>query len=97
MNFHTTSEELNLILRIGDRGEEAYKQAGERHRAKMALVMDVTACHANGCRLRLRDFLEADDLNFYHDLLGIRRHINRETGKLEGVFLPRFAAPEGTP
>lgn len=26
-----------------------------------------------------------------HDMRGILRHINRETGKLENFFLPRFA------
>lgn len=90
MNFTTTSEELNFILRIGDRGEDTYKRFGERN-PKMTLVMDITACHCNGCPLRLQDLLEADDFNFLHDVVGIRKHINRQTGRLEGAFLPRFA------
>jgi hypothetical protein len=57
--------------------------------------MDVTACHSNGCPLKLEQLLEADDFNFSHDVFGIRRHIDRETGKLEGFFLPRFAKRDG--
>jgi hypothetical protein len=54
-------------------------------------AMDITACHLNGCPLRLRDLLNADDFNFAHDLFGINRHLNHETGKLEHCFRPRFA------
>lgn len=53
--------------------------------------MDISAVHAR-CPLRLADLLDADDFNFAHDLHGIRRHLNRQTGKLERFFLPRFAA-----
>jgi hypothetical protein len=54
-------------------------------------VMDITAVAANGCPLRLRDLLRADDFNFTHDVFGIRRHLNRETGHLENHFVPRYA------
>jgi len=53
--------------------------------------MDIEACHA-GCPLKLDALLAADDFNFSHDVMGIRRHLDRETGKLEDHFLPRFAA-----
>jgi hypothetical protein len=53
--------------------------------------MDITACHLNGCPLRLGELLGADDANFAHDVFGIRRHLNRETGKLEDCFCPRYA------
>lgn len=54
--------------------------------------MDLTACHANGCPLRLEELLGADDGNFGHDVFGIRRFINRSTGKVNQVFCPRYAA-----
>ena len=41
--------------------------------------------------LRLDDFLDADDENFAHDWIGIHNHMNRETGKCEDYFVPRFA------
>lgn len=53
--------------------------------------MNVTAIHCNGNRLRLIDLLEADDLNFVHDVFGIDRHIDRDTGRLDSLFVPRFS------
>ena len=41
--------------------------------------------------LRLTDLLNADQFQFAHDMRGIQRHINRQTGELEHFFLPRFA------
>lgn len=54
--------------------------------------MDLTACHLHGCALRLTALLEADNFNFAHDVLGIARHIDRETGELRDCFLPRYSA-----
>lgn len=89
VNFKVSKFENDLILKIADRAEPLYRKVGDK---KMALVMDLTACHANGCNLRLDEMLKADDFNFAHDIYGIRRHIDRSTGKLGDCFLPRFAA-----
>jgi len=32
-----------------------------------------------------------DDFNFAHDVFGIRRNIDRSTGKITGTFWPRYA------
>jgi hypothetical protein len=56
------------------------------------LSMDITACHLNGNKLRLEDLFNADEFNFSHDILGISMNINRETGKLNNCFVPRFSA-----
>lgn len=60
-------------------------------------VMDIDACHSNGCSLQLDKLLNADDANFAHDVFGIRRFIDRTTGKLDGCFLPRSAARFDSP
>ncbi len=60
---------------------------------ELALNMDITACHANGCPLDLQKLLAADDFNFTHDVFGISRHLNRKTGQLEDCFVPRCAIP----
>jgi hypothetical protein len=57
----------------------------------LELNMDLTACHANGCPLRLKELLEADEFNFWHDIFGIRNRMDRTTGKLSNHFLPRYA------
>jgi hypothetical protein len=54
-------------------------------------MMDITAVHANGTPLRLDDLLAFPDFDFAHDVFGIRRHLDRETGKLGGHFIPRCA------
>ena len=59
---------------------------------KIDMVMDLDACHNNGCPLDLDALLAAPEFDFIHDTMGIREHINRETGKLEHCFLPRYAS-----
>lgn len=63
---------------------------------RLTLSMDLTACHLNGCPLKLAELSGAEEFDFWHDLGGIARHIDRSTGKLGGCFLPRFAAKEET-
>lgn len=57
---------------------------------RMDVEMDLSATHAT-CPLRLAELADADDFNFSHDMGGIRRHLNRQTGELEDFFVPRFA------
>ena len=57
---------------------------------RMELAMDLTAVHANGNRLKLAELLAAPDFDFVHDISGICRHLNRNTGFLEGCFTPRY-------
>lgn len=61
-------------------------------RSALDIEMDVLATHCNGNPLRLNDLLKADDFNFLHDISGIARHLNRNTGKLKNLFSPRFSA-----
>lgn len=87
ISWKTTKREQELI---GEIVQRAYTAC--RIRDKTTLMMDLTATHANGTPLDLEGLLAADSFNFSHDILGIHRHINRETGKLEDCFRPRFAA-----
>ncbi len=41
--------------------------------------------------LDLQRLLDADDFNFSHDILGINKCLDHDTGKLKNCFLPRFA------
>lgn len=96
ISFSISSRDRELVEQIAERAERMgakYRPAGER-RKLVDYQMDITATHANGCPLRLRDLLDADDFNFAHDVFGIERHLNRETGALENCFLPRYALPE---
>lgn len=53
--------------------------------------MSVVACHLNGCPLRLEALAAASDFDLVHDVTGIHGHVDRKTGRLNGVFKPRFA------
>ena len=55
------------------------------------LHMDIIAIHLNGCKLKLKELLEAPLNDFLHDIGGINQHIDRDTGQLQDCFLPRYA------
>lgn len=90
ISFTTTREESDLIVAIVDRAEGTSLML-PAFGARMNLVMDLTATHANGCPLDLEGLLAAEPFDFAHDVAGIQRHINRETGQLEDCFLPRYS------
>lgn len=62
-------------------------------RASMYVMMDIEACHCNGCPLDLDGLATAKTSDFVHDLTGITANLNRKTGKLENCFVPRYAKP----
>lgn len=91
INFTTTRDEMRLIARIADRAVAHGFYPGKPSEAKRDADMDLTAVHCNGTRLCLDDLLHTDTINFAHDIGGIRKHLNRETGQLMELFHPRFA------
>lgn len=90
IRFNVTDEERDVILAIAERAKRELFRDPDTP-SMIHLLMDITATHANGNRLRLRELLEADAFNFAHDIHGIVRHIDRETGELKDFFVPRFA------
>lgn len=94
ISFETTKEETLVISEIAKRAKKELPGFDDI----LETVMDLSACHANGCRLDFKKLKGADAFNFAHDLCGIRRHINRKTGEIENFFLPRCSMtniPEG--
>lgn len=91
ISFTTTKEESKTIQAIADRASAMALQHKRFEYPRMEAEMDITATHANGCKLRLNELLAADPLDFAHDVFGIRQHLNRETGKLEDHFAPRYS------
>lgn len=88
-SFDVTLEDDNVIRAIANRACEV--TGIEPRFNKLGLLMDLKACHANGCPLDLDRLLAAKPFDFYHDLLGIDRHLDRATGQLQDHFLPRHA------
>lgn len=90
VNFKVAKLDSETIRHIADR---AVRMAAQ-HNVELDRIeteMDLCALH-NTCPLRLDELLAADDFNFAHDVFGIRRHMDRETGDLKDFFLPRFSA-----
>lgn len=94
IKWNVSRGEANLIVAIATRAVKLAKES-DIELNLLHVAMNVTACHANGCPLRLQDLLEADDFNFIHDIVGIDNYIDRTTGKLTGFFEPRFAEVQG--
>lgn len=93
VNLSATGEDRGKIDQIVKRALSMADGAGVRL-DRLSLEMDLLAAHLNGCTLDLDKLLAAPAFDFTHDIWGIRRHIDRETGKLTGCFLPRCAMPE---
>lgn len=94
VSFKVTGEERALIEKIAERADREIFRPHKFQQSKMDTEMDLSATIAQGCRLDLDKLLKADEFNFQHDVLGIRRHLDRGTGKLKGCFLPRAARKE---
>ena len=84
----TKTDEM-LISKIAARAVYMCADLGI-NRAHIDIMMDIEAAHMD-CGLRLKDFLNADDGNFVHDIGGIYQHLNRNTGQLIDCLLPRYA------
>lgn len=87
-----TADEEIAVRRIIDRVVPLFDEAGVEV-TPLTVRMDLTCVHAR-TPLRFAEMADADDFNLSHDVFGIWRHLNRQTGDLGGFFLPRFAKPQ---
>lgn len=89
MDFEISQEDRELIWAIARKIREEMPSINT-----ITVMMDLTACHAKGCALDLERMLDAEVSELWHDIHGINRHLDRETGHLMGCFLPRFQKKE---
>lgn len=82
----TEKEQFELIVEIAKRAEKS----GLLMFNRMTLIMDLE-CATNEFNLRLNDFLNADEYNFTHDIIGIQQNLDRQNKKMENLFVPRFS------
>lgn len=83
-----TKEKMMMYVKIAERAEELGVYNGER----LTLLMDIESAD-NVFNMRLEDWLNADDFNFAHDVVGIVNNIDRSKYPATEFsrFLPRFA------
>jgi hypothetical protein len=91
VKFTATRQDFEIINKIAHRAMGLTIARRNDPFTLMDIQMDIEAVHCNGNPLKLYGLLEADDFNFTHDVLGIRKNLNRDTGKLENHFSPRFS------
>lgn len=90
VKFDVSMEESVIIGEIAETAHQIAVDIGSEYSVKDA-SMDITACHCNGNKLRLKELMRANYFNFVHDVFGIRDNIDRTTGKLPIKFSPRFS------
>ncbi len=86
ISFDCSLDDSMLITQI------AVAVAAVREVEACLVAMDLTACHCNGTPLALEALQVAQEHNpgdFWHDINGITRNINRATGQLDNFFRPR--------
>jgi len=91
MKWDISREDHDLIVSITERFLALTSRNYLRPMPKREVIMDLTACHANGCRLALVKLNQAQALDLIHDVFGIRHHLDRKTGELKDCFQPRYA------
>ncbi len=84
-----TRADRDVIRWILDRAQGKQEYWGGRER--WSVEMDLQVAHY-ACPMDLPRLLGFKDDSFWHDIYGIGRHLNRETGELGGCFIPRCAA-----
>ncbi|WP_368370240.1 DUF6874 family protein [Acetobacter persici] len=94
VKFDATPAEMRIIKRISRRAAVLLRHRGTAQNygvIRRSVIMHLNAVHSNGCRIDFERLVKADDFNLLHDVVGIARHIDPETGRLTQCFLPRFA------
>ena len=81
-------ERFEMYVKIAERAEQLGIYKGER----FTLLMDIESAD-NAFNMRLEDWLNADNFNFAHDVVGIVNNIDRSKFPATEFhcFLPRFS------
>lgn len=84
-----TKEKFMMYVKIAQRAEGMDLYNGERS----TFLMDLESAD-NVFNLRLEDFLNANDVNFAHDVVGIVNNVNRNEFPATdfGLFVPRYSS-----
>jgi hypothetical protein len=92
LNFKVAPSDFALIYAISKRALAVLKER-DSTKAHIEMEMDLEAVH-NCCQLRLAELLGTNDVDFAHEIVGIRKNFYRKTGYFQNGFWPRFAVHE---
>lgn len=82
---------IDIMGKMADRAMGLYATYEVKNVKRRYILLDLQACHFHACRLDLDAMIRASNYDFMHDIMGINRHLDRDTLKLKDCFLPRFA------
>lgn len=88
LNWHVSGDELLMV----DQCVERFHRICREHKKELAIVetmMDIIICHTQNYKLNFTALLLTSDGDFANDIIGIIKHIDRSTGKLQNGFIPR--------
>lgn len=88
---------INKIHPIVGRALGVLRAAGYRKPDRQDVMMDLDAVNSNGCPLDFDKLAGFDDFDFAHDIVGIYKNLDRNTGQLTDHFIPRCALSKGEP
>jgi len=97
VSFEITDTDGAIVAQIADRAEGEGlirgKASPDHWYERETMEMDLTAANANGNPIDFPGLLGADGITFVHDIAGIAKHMDRETGKMPR-FRPRMSKKE---
>jgi hypothetical protein len=79
-------QEIQLITAIAKRAATILNMP--QH--SITFTMDLELCHSQN-PLRLQEMLFATPSALIHDVCGINKNLNHDTGKLDNCFSPRYS------
>lgn len=79
-------ERFLMYVKVAERAEQMGIYDGER----LSLLMDIENAD-KVFNLKMEDWLNADNFNFAHDVVGIVNNIDRRNPTDFNLFVPRFA------
>ena len=78
-------EEWDVVCKVMDKASALFPNY-----KRITMGLDLLNAH-DDVGIDFSRLLAFDNMDFIHDIMGIRNNMNRETGKLENCFLPRCA------
>lgn len=85
IKWNHTNEDEQIVIQIIERASKDELISKDR---ALNIKMDILACHLNGNPLDLKKLLNAHRFDFWGDIDGIQRYMDKETGKLTKKFIP---------
>lgn len=93
-SIETSATDMTLIMQIARRADETLQAKGQHGFCRLTMLMELEICH-HYHPIDLQPLLVSRWDHFIHDLGGIKRNLDRNTGELKDGWTPRHIADLG--